>query len=62
MSKPYNPNYPNAEYCEKHDAFFDKEKDIWLEKQCNDKECEFCVGRPVRPSFVGKKLELVKNK
>ena len=38
-------------YCEKHDAYYDDEKDVWLEKKCKS-NCWFCVGRPKRPSEV----------
>ena len=41
-----------GEYMEKHDAFFDKEKDIWLEEECGDQNCNFCNNRPTKPSEV----------
>jgi len=27
--------------------------DLWLEKICGDADCEFCAGRPDRPSDAG---------
>lgn len=46
-----------AEFNEKHDAFFDKEKDIWLEEKCNDPDCDFCKDRPNKPSEIKWKLK-----
>lgn len=37
---------------EKHDAYFCAACDSWREKKCSDPECEFCAGRPERPSQV----------
>jgi len=36
--------------CEKHDAYYDDEKDIWLEGTCDNKFCPFCPNRPTKPS------------
>ena len=33
-------------YNEKHDALFDDHTKKWLEKACDDPECEFCKDRP----------------
>lgn len=33
-----------------HDAYYCRGCDEWLEPGCNDIDCEFCVGRPDRPS------------
>ena len=41
MSKKYN---------EKWDAYYDDEKDIWLEGLCDNKHCGYCRRRPVKPS------------
>lgn len=41
-----------GEYNEKHDAFFNKEKDIWLDENCGDPKCSFCKDRPNKPSEV----------
>lgn len=54
--------YKNAEYCQKHDAYYYKEQDVWIEPACSDPSCEFCVGRPVKPSFVDAQLTVVKEK
>lgn len=43
-----------GEYNEKHDAYFDKEKDIWLDENCDDPDCDFCKDRPNKPSEVKK--------
>ena len=37
-------------YNEKHDAYYDDKKDIWLEGTCDNKDCEFCSDRPTKPS------------
>ena len=37
-------------YNEQWDSHYDDEKDIWLEKPCKDKGCEFCNNRPNKPS------------
>ena len=39
-------------YCEKHDAYYDDKKDIWLEGKCESKSCDFCKDRPDKPSQV----------
>ncbi len=36
-------------FSEKHDAIGCLLCDVWLEEQCGD--CQFCLGRPVRPSL-----------
>ena len=41
-------------YCEEHDAYYDSEKDIWLEKGCTSKVCSYCKDRPDKPSEVNK--------
>lgn len=40
-------------YDPKHDAAFDPRTGKWLERQCGDPRCQFCVNRPHR-----KKLSL----
>jgi len=45
----------NKEYCEKYDSFYDKEKDIWLEKKCKNQNCKYCKDRPEKPSQIQKK-------
>lgn len=41
-------------YCEEFgfDARFCVHCDVWLESNCGDSGCEFCGGRPSRPSEV----------
>jgi len=41
-----------TEYCEKHDAYYCKDHDIWTEDTCDALECEFCKDRPEKPSLV----------
>ena len=36
-------------YSEKYDATYDIEKNEWLDGQCDDPTCEYCVDRPERP-------------
>jgi hypothetical protein len=36
----------------KYDAYFCKECDVWIEKQCGDDACEYCPDRPDKPSMV----------
>ena len=38
-------------YNEKHDAYYDDEKDEWLESKCDNPDCEFCKDRPTKPSM-----------
>jgi len=38
------------------DAYYDSEKDEWLEEKCNDKDCEFCKNRPTKPSECKSKI------
>lgn len=40
----------HEQYSHKHDGYFCPVCDIWLESQCNDPECDYCVGRPEHPS------------
>jgi len=42
----------DGERNEKYDAYFCKKCDRWLETGCDDKECEFCPGRPNKPSQI----------
>lgn len=41
-----------TKYSEEYDAKYNKEKDIWLEKKCSDRECTFCKDRPSKPSEI----------
>lgn len=36
----------NVKYNAKHDAYYNAETGEWLEKKCDDPECEFCANRP----------------
>lgn len=38
-------------YNESYDAFFCKDRNIWLEKGCSDKKCIYCCGRPKYPDM-----------
>jgi len=33
-------------YCEKFDVYYDGNTGKYLEKKCNDKECDYCKDRP----------------
>lgn len=37
-------------YSWKHDAFFCPGCDVWTENVCKNPGCEYCAGRPERPS------------
>ncbi len=37
-------------YSMRYDAYYCPPCDLWLEEVCGDPECEFCAGRPERPS------------
>ena len=37
-------------YSEEHDCFYCKPCNKWLEEKCDDEECEYCCGRPPKPS------------
>lgn len=43
--------YPTEEfpYSEKYDAFYDRNKNEWIDSKCHDPNCCYCVGRPERP-------------
>lgn len=38
----------NQKYSEQYDAYYDEQTNEWLEDTCDDPECEYCVGRPVK--------------
>ena len=44
-------NVPTEEhkFSEEWDAWYDPNKNEWLETKCSDPNCHFCVGRPERP-------------
>lgn len=35
---------------EKHDAYYCGGCNKWLEKVCNEPDCDYCKGRPDKPS------------
>lgn len=39
-------------YSQRYDAFFCMPCNAWLEEQCTDPACEFCVGRASEPDGV----------
>ncbi len=38
--------------CDKHDAHYCKFCNVWLEKDCKSKTCNYCKDRPEKPSDV----------
>lgn len=55
---PKHDAHPDSlERNEKHDAYFCKVCDAWLESQCTDSDCEFCPNRPEKPSMVMEVIE-----
>ena len=46
---PYSEQQQKTGYSEKYDATYDIEKNEWLDGQCDDPNCEYCVNRPERP-------------
>lgn len=38
--------YDDILYSAKYDAYYNTDTGEWLEKKCDDPECEFCAGRP----------------
>jgi len=50
-------DYGYCHYCEhelsyskEHDAKYCRICDIWVEIECGDPDCNFCIGRPEKPS------------
>ena len=41
-----------TKYFEEYDAYYNFKTDTWSEEKCNDKTCEYCKGRPNKPSEV----------
>jgi len=39
-------------YNDAHDAWYDDEKDEWITEGCDSPGCEYCEGRPHRPSYA----------
>jgi hypothetical protein len=42
------------QYSQKYDAYFCAKCDVWVESRCGDPDCEFCRGRPDKPSLEEK--------
>lgn len=38
----------------RYDAYYCPACDIWLEKVCPDQGCDYCPGRPEKPSLAPK--------
>ena len=60
-----NPTCPDCGaprlYDEMSDAHYCETCDKWLEEKCGDEECEYCWGRPPRPSDCQRVPELGKE-
>lgn len=41
-----------VDYSQRYDAEFCRSCDRWIAKSCMDPVCEFCAGRPARPSLA----------
>ena len=52
MSSTEKPKVLPGEYSERYDARYNVETDEWIESQCSDPDCEYCLGRPERPSMA----------
>ena len=50
----HNCEHPRS-YCPRFDAYYCERCDVWKEDRCSDPDCEFCKGRPEKPSEVGEK-------
>lgn len=35
-----------------HDAYFCRACDVWTQRGCSEASCNYCVGRPAKPSLV----------
>ena len=42
-----------ASYSKEHDALYCPVCNMWLEDDCGEEDCEFCVGRPESPLVNG---------
>lgn len=40
---------PNVAYSEQYDAYYDADKNEWIEAKCQDASCSYCNSRPDRP-------------
>ena len=41
-----------SDYSRRYDAYYCSHCDLWLEEACTSPCCEFCAGRPERPSQI----------
>jgi hypothetical protein len=37
---------PHVAYNEKWDSYYDTRTGEWLERVCDDEDCNYCIGRP----------------
>jgi hypothetical protein len=37
-------------YSEEHDCYYCQPCNIWVEDQCDDPTCEYCINRPTTPN------------
>lgn len=49
---PYCECGTKKERNETYHAYYCAKCDRWLEKQCDDKDCKDCAGRPPHPSDI----------
>ena len=47
-----------CKYDEHYDAHYCESCNLWLEEKCGDEECEYCWGRPPKPSDLQQVSEL----
>lgn len=41
----------DRQYSERYDSYYSKIQDEWIEHNCIDPDCEFCIDRPEKPSM-----------
>lgn len=46
----YNCGHKRS-YSAKRDAYYCETCDVWFEGNCGDPDCDFCRGRPEKPSL-----------
>lgn len=49
----HNCTHPR-QYSARYDSYYCERCDAWVEARCGDPDCEFCRGRPDRPSLEEK--------
>ena len=47
----------NQGYSDQYDCYYCKSCNKWLETECGDKECQYCVDRPLRPKKDAKECK-----